>query len=244
MTPEEVLALSQRRWAAVKADADALAYRRVQNAETARRARANNPESAREAHKRWYAKLKADSERYAAYLENRRIQHRLRQERLGRPVTRSVKTAMGAYKLSAGTTDRRLDVEPLGTWVDVVLAQEVPDRGRGRGGSGSSRDDRSRTMEDLSAELGIEDRVLYRIEHRVFGTVTLGVADRMLTRFDRPVFLDGRRIEQALEQRCREMPGNGERILRYIDLAERIAHLDGAVVERVEDLWPELESAG
>jgi hypothetical protein len=125
-------------------------------------------------------------------------------------------------------------------WVSALIEREVPDRRRGHGAEASSRDARSRTMEDLAAELGVEDRVIYRIEHRTFETVTLGLADRMLMRYGKPLTIDGERAAERLAEECRSMPGNGERILRYIDLAERIGHLDGVVVDRIEDLWPEL----
>lgn len=173
--------------------------------------------------------------------ERARLAHGLRVERLtGSPPARHSSVAMNAYKRATGNSPDSVPVEPLAAWVSTLIEREVPDRGRPTGSEMSSRDDRSRTIGDLCAELGIEDRVLYRIEHRTFETVTLGLADRMLMGYGKTLTINGEAAAARIAEECRAMPGNGERILRYIDLAERIAHLDGVVVDRVEDLWPEL----
>lgn len=200
-----------------------------------------NPEKVAAASRRYRNRLMADPERYALRLENDRIAYRLGVLDGGREP--ALRPAVNGYKLSVGRTPDALAVEPMAVWVAALIAREVPDRGRPHGDELASRDDRSRTIGDLCAELGIEDRVLYRIEHMSYRTVTLGLADRMLTRYGRPLFIDGASGESVaarLAERCLAMPGNGERVLRYIDLAERIGQLDGVVVDRVEDLWPGL----
>jgi hypothetical protein len=55
---------------------------------------------------------------------------------------------------------------------------------------------------------------------------------------------DAATLAALLKKRCYDMPGNGTRLLRYLDLGEQVAHLAGAVVDRVDDLWPELAESG
>jgi hypothetical protein len=187
--------------------------------------------------KRYRQAVLADPERHARYLESERMRHKMRQERLtGRVPTKRSKGAANAWVANMGNRSGECHVEPIAAWLHVVLRIEIPDFGLSRGDP--ERVTRSRTLEDLAAELQVSTRRLWSINHRGQEFVSLTTADAMLTNYGRPVTIDGDMAARALEDHCRAMPGNGERILRYIDRAERIAHLDGVVVTRVDDLYP------
>jgi len=189
--------------------------------------------------RKYNRRKKMDPERIAARAETARLAYGLRVERkTGQPPKKHSRRALNGFKSAVGRTSDALPVEPFGVWVDELIRREIPDFGAATGGS--ERDNRSRSEEDLAAELGVSPRALYRLRVREYKTVSLGTADAMLTRYGKPIVIDGERAAARLAERCREMPGNGERILRYIDLAEGIAHLDGAVIDRVEDLYEEL----
>ena len=115
-----------------------------------------------------------------------------------------------------------LPVEPLALWVDEVQRLDGRDHG------------------DLAEAMGIGERRLYGIERREFSRVSLGVADKMIWGYAKAVVLRSERLEEILRERWQNAPGNGERILGYLDEAERLAYLADVVVDRVEDLWPEL----
>lgn len=196
----------------------------------------------KERKRRYWDAVRADPVRHERYLQDRRIDSRGRAVAEGRDIA-SVKVALGAYRpVMNGTTDRRLPVLPLSLWLWTVTELEVPDLGRPQGGG--QRDDRSRTLDDLAAELGVHVRQMKTIRALEYDTVTLNLADRMLTRYGRPVVLRGDRAAEAAAERCWRMAGNGERILRYIDMADLIAERVGLVVSGVGDLWSDEQLAG
>lgn len=197
-----------------------------------------NPEKVAAASRRYNEKLKSDPDRHAERLVNDRIDYRLQRMREGHELAMNRGAVEGYVEDVGGGTERKA-VEPLAAWLDVVIAREVPDLGMMRGTT--DRDNRSRTVVDLAAELGVPSRRLWAIRRRAQERVAFTTADRMLTNYGRPVVLDGDAMAESLEVRCRALPGNGDRILRYIDLAEMVAHLDGAVVVRAEDLYPALD---
>jgi hypothetical protein len=244
---ERLNARRRELYAQKKAEGNSSAERRrKQNTEANRRYRERlnadpeRMEAERARRRAAWERLKADPERYAEHLANQRIYARMRSERAGTS-TRILSYATDGWR-GPGRSEGQ-PVDPLALWVEAFLAREVPDLGRSRGGVGSSRDDRSRTIEDVCVELGVEDRILARIERRTYKTVTLGVADRMLTRYGKPLVIPERAVEARLAEIAdfwRSAPGNGERLIGYLTDAERIVHLAGAVVDRVEDLWPAL----
>jgi transcriptional regulator with XRE-family HTH domain len=199
-----------------------------------------NRERMAEASRRYYARLKSDPERHARRLVADRIAYRLKQEQRNRPVRRTPK-AVESWKPSIGRY-AALDPEPLIMWLTRVMKIEVPDFGRPRGGLGASRNDRSRTLADLAAELGVSERHLTALRIGERAHITLGSADQMLTNYGRPVTIRSRDLERQLIDWAQELPGNGTRLLRYLDRAERVAHLADVSVWRIEDLWPELEN--
>lgn len=187
--------------------------------------RERHPEAAREADRRYRETRKKDRARHLADLENARINARLRAAAEGREM--EARPAMNGYTPSVGRSDN-LHVEPLATWLEVVLSQDARER------------------EEIAAVIGVNDRSLRRILDRDYETVTTGLADKIVWGYRRAVRIPPERAEPWrawLEDYWRGQPGNGERLLRYIAEAERIATA-GVVVDRIEDLWPELESAG
>jgi hypothetical protein len=199
--------------------------------ERAARMKPSRRESVKRAQRRWYEKLKADPVRYAAYLENRRIEQGLRRElKTGRIEgnRRKRRGVFNPWTPAVGNTAGLGGghVEPLALWLETVLAHD------------------SRDITTLAEILGVDERKLRSICHREYGSATFAVADTLLWHYRRPVKMPSdQQIEQSLAERCRQLPGNGTRLLRYMDLAEHVAHLGGAIVERAEDLWPDVEKA-
>lgn len=198
--------------------------------ERERRRKPERKAKAKAAQRRWYEKLKADPERYAAYLEGTRISYRLRQARKTGRLEGQRRIRKGIHNpwMPATGNTAHLNgghIEPLALWLETVLAQDHRDIG---------------VLADI---FGVNERMLWRIRHREYGDATFATADQLIWRYRRPVKLPSDyRIEQTLEERCRRLPGNGIRLLRYLDLAEHVAHLGGAIVESAEDLWPEAKA--
>jgi hypothetical protein len=199
--------------------------------ERKRREKPRRKESVREAQRRWYRKMKADPERYAAYLESVRIAYRLRRERATGQLEGNRRNRRGTHNPWTPAVGNTAGlggghVEPLALWLETVLAHDRRDLGV------------------LAEILGVDERKLRSIRHREYGSATFAVADTLLWHYRRPVKMPSdQQIEQSLEERCRQLPGNGTRLLRYMDLAEHVAHLGGAIVERAEDLWPDVKKA-
>jgi hypothetical protein len=192
-----------------------------------------------------YARLKASPERYTAYLANTRLRDRLRREReTGRTPTRQFRAAAGAYRSNVGTAD--LPVEPLQWWLQAVIEREAPELGRpakhGQSSLESIADREGTTAEGLARMLGVDSRALWRIQHAEHKTISIGTADGLLTNYGRPVVVRDRDIERSLVEWAQELPGNGTRILRYIDRAEQLAErYSGVALMRLEDVYPELD---
>lgn len=213
---------SQKRWLKLTADSEEREQRRADNREVQRRRRQNTPEKVRAVGKRYYENLKVDPVRYEAYLQTRRMQHRLRQEREGHTVTRNVSKAAGAWRASFGNS-AHLPIDPLAFWLDAVFAQDQRER------------------VELAEVIGVDERALWRMQNREHSRVSEAIADTLIWRYGRPVLIHPDLIENTLVDWAKQLPGNGTRLLRYLDRAEQVAHLGGVVVDRIEDLWPHLE---
>lgn len=228
MTPEQRREINQRRWERTKADPQRLARRRDNNRRAQSKRNRVNPQGKRAAERRWRAKVKADPERYEAYLARDRMNRRLRAEREGRPIG-PARPATGGYRGSiGGRNDEHLDPRPLQEWLEAMLAVEVRDNG---------------DMRRLCRELGWNDRQLRNVRSGLYETVTLHTADRLLTNYGRPVVIRSRDLERRLTAWAQGLPGNGTRLLAYLDRAEAVAHLADLAVMSLSDLWPELAEA-
>lgn len=186
-----------------------------------KRWQAANRDKLREASRRYWEKLKADPERYQKHLDEQRIAYRLE---VGEREVRNVTSAKGAWKPAVGRATS-WPVDPLSMWLKIVL----------------DRDQRDRS--EIAKEMGISDRVLWRIERQEYPSVTEARAEGLLWNYGRPVEIRARDLEQKLQEWAQDLPGNGTRLLRYLDRAERLAHLADILVCRIEDLWPEMEEA-
>lgn len=192
------------------------------------------------AHKRrQWERTKADPERHARHLESERIRHALKRERqTGEFPNRAIRTATNAHREDVGAGAKLLHLGPIAAWLDVVIARELPDFGR-KGGD-NDRFDRGRTLVDLAEQFGCSPRRLWSIMHRAQDNVAFETVDKFVTRY--PGVVCGDDMAVGIEARCRAMPGNGERLLRYMDAADDIAHLCDRAVWRAADLYPEMAS--
>ena len=174
-----------------------------------------------EQRERWHR----DAEFRARRLVAMRMDRRLRYEQEGREVkTRRDSRASEPYRDASGAAAAQegLPIEPFALWLDEVRRLDKRERS------------------DLAKALGASERRLYGFENREYPMVSLGVADRMIWKYGTSVMLRSEHLEATLRERWQNAPGNGERILGYLDEAERLAYLADLVVDRVEDLWPEL----
>jgi hypothetical protein len=232
MPAERRHAINQRRMESQRADAQRIERRRASKRKTARRARQNDLERVRhqqrESSRRRYAKMKADPAAYADYLARARMNYRLRQEARGRKPRTGSSLAIDAYRTSAGGgADRHLDPEPLRAWLRAALAQEA-------------RHDVD--FAHFCQRIGWGDRQLRAILGGQYATVSLHTADRLLTNYGRPVVIRSRDLEARLVAWAHELPGNGTRLLRYMDQAEQVAHLPDRSLLFLGDLYPELDA--
>lgn len=164
---------ARRRWQKIKADPVKLERRRKQNVVNVRNARQRDPKRDRETQRRYMARLKADPEKWAAYLDRHRINYRLRAEREGREVTRQVPGASNAYRPRAGgSSDRMLPAEPFREWLTVLMREHTGPL-------------------DISLKTGIGERVIRRILNEAHPTVTMTTADCALTHYGRSVPVNG-----------------------------------------------------
>jgi hypothetical protein len=189
--------------------------------------RRRHPEKNREYERRWKERLRADPERLEAYLADQRITYKLRREAKGLPVRdHGQVNATGRWRASSGKSSP-LPIEPLALWLERVVALDP------------------RMPEELAAAMQVHERALSRVLRREHGSVTAGTADALVWGYGKAVQMpDAATLAALLKKRCYDMPGNGTRLLRYLDLGEQVAHLAGAVVDRVDDLWPELAESG
>jgi hypothetical protein len=241
MPAERRRAINQQRMESQRADAERIERRRASKRKTARRARVNDLERVRrqqrEASRRRYAKMKADPAAYADYLARTRMNYRLRRERQGLPVRPGKRAAVDAWRQDTGK--HGLPPEPLLEWLRAVIEREAPEAGL------SANDPAERIGLDTQAlahQLGVDTRAIWRIQHGEHATVSLAVADRLLTNYGRPVVIRSRDLEARLVAWAHELPGNGTRLLRYMDRAEQVAHLADVSLMSLGDLWPELDA--
>ena len=220
--PESKLARMRRQYISLKNDPERWERERARKRERMRVIRANWTPEQREAYnarkrEAWARRMAVPGVREWR-AEGRRLIARMRAEEEGREIVS--RAAMNGYKPAAGNAPSG-HVEPLALWLDVVLQED------------------HRDFSDLAEMAGVAERALWRVRHREYASVTISMADRLVWSYNRAVKLpSGEEIGGMLEARCRAMPGNGERILRYMDLAERVAHLADAVVDHVDDLYP------
>jgi hypothetical protein len=217
----------RRQYRAIMADERKRERERRRKRERDRRRRANMTPAQRErynAQKRAaYARVMAKPGARERRAESRRMLARMRALDEGREMP--VRPAMGGWRPSGGNTRDAYPVEPLALWLEAALAQD------------------GREREEIAEAAGIDDRVFRRVQRREYVRVTLGVADALLWGYDKPIRIPEQVVEERLGELAdlwRSAPGNGERLIGYLTDAERIAHLAGAVVDRVEDLWPAL----
>jgi hypothetical protein len=213
---------------AMRRDAEqAAAWRERRNANQ-RQWRKKNADASREAHRRYMAKVRADPVRHEALLADARILYRLRRLRRGLPVRDGgLSSAIGAYRLAVGKAAQagRLPVEPLAIWLDALMEQD------------------GRERVEVADAMGVGERALWSVQHREWHYVTISRADALIWGYGKPLRIPAQAVEVRLAELAafwQSAPGNGERLIGYLTDAERIVHLAGAVVDRVEDLWPAL----
>lgn len=134
---------------------------RAQYAQLQREWRERNPERYRQARKRYFKNLHRDPARHARYLENRRIEYRLRLEQEGRSTMRVLSTATmgheGMPELPAGP-----------------LADLLADLAKTR-----------ESVEQLAEEVGVSSRTFRRWREDEHPNVRFDVADAILIAIDR-----------------------------------------------------------
>lgn len=96
--------------------------RRIYWRERSRVERKLRPERCRKRNKRFRERRKADPERYKRYLENRRMDERLRKEREGRKVVRMMKTATKKPDLQP-----KLPSKPLADFIESLAGERSLD---------------------------------------------------------------------------------------------------------------------
>lgn len=201
----------------------------ARQAAATRRWRKRNPDKVRAMWRNHERRIQADPERRAHARANARIAYRLRAERAGRAIsTRGKHATVEPYRAAVGGASLQLDPQPLRQWLEAVIAAEVDDE---------------RTFKRLCRVLGWEDRQLRAVRSGEYATVSLHTADRLLTNYGQPVVIRSRDLERRLAAWAQGLPGNGTRLLAYMDRAEAVGHLADVALCRIEDLWPELQEA-
>lgn len=121
--------------------------------------------------KRWYAELRKDPVRWADYLERKRIEDRLRNERRGTPLAPATGRGLGwkpAFKRNH--TAPLVDAEPLAAWLSHEFA--------------------AWDVTDLARRIGVDDSHLQKLMNGKQRHVSLHVADKILVGADCPHLLD------------------------------------------------------
>lgn len=167
-----------------RTDPETAELERILRRDRTRSWRARNPERARKLAQEYKRRIKKDPVRYARMRESQRIAYRLRKERAGQTYneTRQKRRAPLAFRGPSGFSANRLDATPLREWLDAVIEREVPTI------SGAPRDGNLRELAQL---FGIHERQLLTIRRGEYQTVTLTVADTLLTRYGQPVRVNG-----------------------------------------------------
>jgi hypothetical protein len=124
-----------------------------------RKYRARDPEKARAQRRSYMDRVKANPQRHARFLEGRRIEYRLRAERLGRTVV-----ALAGAKMAQDSLGQ-LPIEPLRPILRVEIA-------------------RRESLEQFAADIGVASRTVKRwlVES---DDIQFGSADHVLTALDR-----------------------------------------------------------
>jgi hypothetical protein len=161
-----------------------------------------------------------DVRRRTEKAQSSRIAYVLRAARDGRELRFQKQNAFGAWK-GANASDRR-PTDPLSIWVAAILHET---------GMGETR---------LGEIFGTHERFVRTLRDCTYPSVGLQIADRSLCSYAKPVRIDGEWLYERLVSEAKALPGNGQRLLRYIDRAERVAHMADTDVEFLWDLWPEL----
>lgn len=179
-----------------------------------------NRDKQRATWRRWYDGVMADPERHAAYLETIRIAYRLRRERQGHKVRIRQSTAANAWRYR----HMPMPLEPFALWLDEIVATDRRDIG------------------DIAADIEIPERRLFDYRERIPAHVALPSAERALLRYGpvriRPETVAASPVAEQLAEHWRNAPGNGTRILGYLQATEQLTRLAGAVIVTAEDLWP------
>lgn len=130
-------------------------------------------EQLRRGRRRHYQKLRNDPKRWAQILADGRIDAHLRAERAGRTVVRISPSANG-YVRPTGSSES-LPEAPLRSWLEAVILCKGDDVDLGV----------------LACDLGVYERQLNGIRRAEYPRRNLGLADTMLTRYDRGVNVPG-----------------------------------------------------
>lgn len=148
-----------------------------------------------------------------------RMRYRINAEKAGRPWPKD-RNVKGGSRMRDGFT---LPVEPFAVWLRTVFAQRTHEE-----------------HEDISRDLGLADRQARAFFRGEWKGVQCETAERTLLNYGRTVRIDGATLKGELEDWARKLPGNGWRLLRYMDHAEKVAHLADVDVDAMRDLWPEI----
>lgn len=190
------------------------AYRAARNA-AHQRWRKRNPEKVRAARSIYYHSHREDE------CARTRIAYRLQAEREGRTVgTRGRRATVAPYRHDNGK--RGLDPLPLRLWLDAVLEHEE-------------------ALTSFCTRVGWQDRQLRAIRDGMYATVSASTAERLLVGYGRAVVIRSRDLERRLIDWAQSLPGNGTRLLAYMDRAEAVGHLADVPILFLADLWPELD---
>lgn len=203
------------------------AWKEMRNAQQ-RKWRRLHREKCRRYEREWKERLRADPERYVAYLADQRITYKIRREAKGLPMRGGQKSATGAWRAAARNSVKtpQLPVEPLAFWLESLLAEDHRERA------------------EIAEVMQVCERILWRVQRHEYPHVTTAVADALVWGYGRPVVVRSEIIKTTLVEWADSLPGNGTRLLRYLDRAEKVAHLADTLVSRVEDLYPELDEVG
>jgi hypothetical protein len=130
-----------------------------------------SPERHRAAVRRWYAKMMADPEKHAAYLESARMGRRLRREREGVPLDRQRKAKATMLR----DTPRYLPSGPLVALLDRIVADR-------RAVARVTGDYSEATHDVVAKQLGVEPRTVRGWRSGTYPTVRVGKAEQVLLR--------------------------------------------------------------
>lgn len=225
-----------RKREAAATNAEGMRRQRETKRRASAKARRNNPDRIRQTRIRWWAKLKADPQRYAEYLENRRIYRRLLRERRDGVDLAAIarqKGATNAYRADGG---HRVPADPFRVWLEAIAAESAPDAYSVADG-----------LDELAAKIGVDPRRLWGYRRGEYPSVNTRVIEPAIDRYGRTVLIRpaaGEAVAARVAEWADGLPGNGTRLLRYLDraeqLADRVGPLVGSLVADVGDLYPEV----